>query len=171
MIDAPSPRASASIITEPSTWRRAAPTMRSIANSRVRWATVIESVLKIVNAPTRTATPPNTSRTVLMMPMNFFSPSSVKRSCAAAVWTWRSAPTAAATARADVGRGGAGAARDEDRVVAALLVEQLLRGREVEHGGRGGAERLDRAEAGDADDRNEEACAARGDPHAVGRRV
>ena len=98
MIDAPSPRASASIITEPSTWRRAAPTMRSIANSRVRWATVIESVLKIVNAPTRTATPPNTSRTVLMMPMNCFSPSSVKRSWAAAVCTCAPGPTAAATA-------------------------------------------------------------------------
>ena len=86
-IDAPSPRASASSSTEPSTWRRAAPTMRSIANSRVRWATVIESVLKIVNAPTRIATPPNTSRTVLMMPMKPFRPSSVKRSWAAAVWT------------------------------------------------------------------------------------
>ena len=98
MIDAPSPRASASISTEPSTWRRAAPTMRSIANSRVRWATVIESVLKIVNAPTRTATPPNTSRTVRMMPMNVFRPSSVKRSCAAAVWTCASGPTAAETA-------------------------------------------------------------------------
>ena len=73
--------------------------MRSIANSRVRWATVIESVLKIVNAPTKIATPPNTSRTVLMIPMNFFSPSSVKRSCASAVWTCRPGPTAAATAR------------------------------------------------------------------------
>ena len=99
MIDAPSPRASASIITEPSTCRRAAPTMRSIANSRVRWATVIESVLKIVNAPTKIATPPKISSTVLMIPMNFFRPSSVKRSCAAAVWTWASRPTAAATAR------------------------------------------------------------------------
>ena len=57
--------------------------MRSIANSRERWATVIESVLKIVNAPTRIATPPKTSSTVLMIPMNFFRPSSVKRSCAA----------------------------------------------------------------------------------------
>ena len=31
-------------------WRREAPSVRSIANSRVRWATVIEKVLKIRNA-------------------------------------------------------------------------------------------------------------------------
>ena len=98
-IDAPMPRASASSSTEPSTCRRAAPTMRSIANSRVRWATVIESVLKIVNAPTKIATPPKISSTVLMIPMNFLRPSSVKRSCAWADWTWLAGPTAAATAR------------------------------------------------------------------------
>ena len=59
------PIASASSSTEPSTCRRAAPTIRSSANSRVRWATVIESVLKIVNAPTKIATPPKTSSTIL----------------------------------------------------------------------------------------------------------
>jgi hypothetical protein len=31
----------------------------SVANSRVRWATVIDSVLKITNAPTSSAMPPN----------------------------------------------------------------------------------------------------------------
>ena len=51
------PIASASSITERSTCRRDAPTMRSRPNSRERWATVIESVLKIVNAPTSIATP------------------------------------------------------------------------------------------------------------------
>ena len=45
------PITSASISTEVRTWRRDAPSVRSIPNSRVRWATVIENVLKIVNAP------------------------------------------------------------------------------------------------------------------------
>ena len=39
----------------PSTWRRVAPSVRSSASSRVRWATVIENVLKMMNAPTSTA--------------------------------------------------------------------------------------------------------------------
>jgi hypothetical protein len=41
--------------TDPSTWPRPAPIARSIANSRVRWATVIENVLKMMNPPTTSA--------------------------------------------------------------------------------------------------------------------
>ena len=41
---------------------REAPSVRSVANSRVRWATVIDSVLKITNAPTSSAMPPKPSR-------------------------------------------------------------------------------------------------------------
>ena len=41
---------------------REAPSVRSVANSRVRWATVIERVLKITNAPTNSAMPPKPSR-------------------------------------------------------------------------------------------------------------
>ena len=36
-------------MTELSTWRREAPIVRSVANSRVRWAIVIESELAITN--------------------------------------------------------------------------------------------------------------------------
>ena len=39
------PMMKASPITLPRIWRRDAPIVRSIANSRVRWATVIENVL------------------------------------------------------------------------------------------------------------------------------
>ena len=39
------PMMNASPITLPRIWRRDAPIVRSIANSRVRWATVIENVL------------------------------------------------------------------------------------------------------------------------------
>ena len=38
--------------TERNTWRRLAPTMRSRASSRVRWPTMMEKVLKMVNPPT-----------------------------------------------------------------------------------------------------------------------
>ncbi len=40
--EATSPISAASTSTDRSTWRRLAPSVRSIANSRIRWATVIE---------------------------------------------------------------------------------------------------------------------------------
>ena len=40
---------------------RLAPSVRSIAISRMRCATVIENMLKMMKAPTSTATPPNAS--------------------------------------------------------------------------------------------------------------
>ena len=40
-----------------SIWPRDAPSVRSIPNSRIRWATVIEKVLKIRKLPTNSATP------------------------------------------------------------------------------------------------------------------
>jgi hypothetical protein len=56
---------SASSSTLASTWRRLAPMARSSAFSRVRWATVMENVLKMMNPPTSTATRANTSMNVL----------------------------------------------------------------------------------------------------------
>ena len=58
----------ASSTTEHRIWRREAPSVRSIANSRVRWATVIENVLKIRNAATNRATPAKTSSAVFRKP-------------------------------------------------------------------------------------------------------
>ena len=49
-------------MTERMTCLREAPSVRSVANSRVRWATVIDSVLKITNAPTSSAIAPKPSR-------------------------------------------------------------------------------------------------------------
>jgi hypothetical protein len=99
MTEASRPTASASTSTEPSTWRRYAPTIRSRPSSRVRWATVIESVLKIVNAPTRIATPPKISSAILMIEMKSSSPSSVKRSCFSALVTWVSGSACARSER------------------------------------------------------------------------
>jgi hypothetical protein len=50
--EARAPTMNASARTERNTCRRLAPTMRSRASSRVRWPTVIEKVLKMVNPPT-----------------------------------------------------------------------------------------------------------------------
>ena len=47
---------------EAPTWRRDAPRVRSVVSSRVRWAIVIESELKMTNAPTNRAITPNASR-------------------------------------------------------------------------------------------------------------
>ena len=59
--DAARPIVRASPVTVASTWRRDAPRARSMANSRRRWATVIEKALKMMKAPTNTATPPKAS--------------------------------------------------------------------------------------------------------------
>ena len=63
-IEAIRPTISASSMTERSTWPREAPIVRSSANSLVRCATVIENVLKMMNAPTNTAMPAKTSSRV-----------------------------------------------------------------------------------------------------------
>ena len=61
--------------TERLTCLREAPSVRSVANSRVRCATVIDSVLKMTNAPTSSAMPPKPSRTrrMVFMPSLMFS--------------------------------------------------------------------------------------------------
>ncbi len=53
---------SASRATEPRIWRLEAPIVLSVANSRTRWATVIDSVLKMTNAPTKSAIAAKESR-------------------------------------------------------------------------------------------------------------
>ena len=58
------------MITAVTIWRRLAPSVRSIANSRVRWATVIENVLKIRNEATKSDTPAKTSSAVCRKPTN-----------------------------------------------------------------------------------------------------
>ena len=59
--DAVTPRTKASAATAKSTWRRVAPMERISANSRLRWATEIEKVLKMMKAPTRSAAPEKAS--------------------------------------------------------------------------------------------------------------
>ncbi len=60
--EATKPSTRPSTRTERITCLREAPSVRSVANSLVRWATVIDSVLKITKAPTSSAMPPKPSR-------------------------------------------------------------------------------------------------------------
>ena len=64
MTEDTSPVMAASPSTERNTWRRLAPTIRSRASSRVRCPTMIENVLKMVNAPTNSEMNAKTSSAV-----------------------------------------------------------------------------------------------------------
>ena len=59
------PTTPASSSTDRATWRRLAPIARSRASSRLRWATRIENVLTMRNAPTVSAMPAKTRRKVV----------------------------------------------------------------------------------------------------------
>ena len=56
------PMTNASMTTDHSTCRREAPSVRSVANSRIRCAMVMERVFAITKAPTKSAIPANASR-------------------------------------------------------------------------------------------------------------
>ena len=73
---------------EPSTWRRDAPIVRSVASSRVRWAIVIERELAMTNAPTKSAIPPNARKNVRRNEMNSSVSAASVWACCAAVCTW-----------------------------------------------------------------------------------
>jgi hypothetical protein len=64
------PTMSASRMIARNTWRREPPSVRSVANSRVRCAIVIESEFAITKAPTKSAMPPNASRNPWRKVMN-----------------------------------------------------------------------------------------------------
>ena len=128
---------------------REAPSVRSSANSRVRWATVTEKVLKIRKPPTSSATPANTSSAVRM------KPSASERSCAC--FSACSLPVRTANSGAELGgdrrlellRRGAARGRDRDVVVAVVAGHALRLGQRHRHQPRAG-EVLRVAERGDA---------------------
>ena len=62
------PIAAASTTMPPSTWRRVAPTERSSATSRRRWATSTLKVFQMTKEPTNTETAAKTSRMFVNMP-------------------------------------------------------------------------------------------------------
>ena len=84
--------------TERRTCLREAPSVRSVANSRVRWATVIDSVLKITNAPTSSAMPAKPSSTLRIMPMPSLTSAASSSACLALSLTSRLPGTICSTA-------------------------------------------------------------------------
>ena len=62
MREATRPMTKASVITDQRICLREPPIVRIVANSRIRWATVMEKMLKMTNAPTKRATTANESR-------------------------------------------------------------------------------------------------------------
>ena len=145
----PSTEASRPITTPSSTTARMTclrepPSVRSVANSRVRCATVIDSVLKITNAPTSSEIPPKPSRKYLRIDMLPLSSAASSSACLALSLTCRPEATSGRTARTssadEVPRG-----RDRDRVEPALAVQQRLRGLQVPRRDAREAERVDLA--------------------------
>ena len=127
--------------TERSIWRRDAPIVRSVANSRVRCAIVIESEFAITNAPTKSAMPPNASRKFCRKLVNAFV-------SLASVSAWPSPLRTCVCWRQDRRGSGASSAASPTpgflatRIWSSLpfLLEQALRGREVEAGERRAAD-------------------------------
>jgi hypothetical protein len=99
------PITNASSTIERSTCRREAPMVRRSASSRARWATVIEKVLKMMNAPTKSAIPAKPSRKILMKVTKPRSPLKSNGSASFAVRTVVGVPAnaAATDARAPAG--------------------------------------------------------------------
>ena len=87
-----------SATTERMTCLREAPSVRRVANSRVRWATVIDRVLKITNAPTSSAIAPKPSRKYLMIDIDLSSSAASSSACLALSLTCSVPGTSGATA-------------------------------------------------------------------------
>ena len=86
--DAITPITSDSITIEVSTWRRDPPSVRTVANSRVRCAIVIESEFAITKLPTKSAIPANASRKPCRNVMNSFVSAASSAACCEALTTW-----------------------------------------------------------------------------------
>ena len=150
--EASMPIAKPSTSTERRTWRREAPSVRSVASSRVRWATVIDSVLKMTNAPTNSATAAEREQEVLdELRERRRCPWPLAFACSVAGLHLRVRGQQRLDLADERGRRDAPLRRDRDQVVA-LLPEQRLGRRHVEDRDRRAAERVDGAEGGDADD-------------------
>ncbi len=91
--EATTPITSASKRTETRTWRRDAPSVRSVASSRVRCATVIDIVLKITKAPTNSAIAANESRKYLMIFTNWLTSPLSSSACSVPLRTVTSVET------------------------------------------------------------------------------
>ena len=166
-IEPMTPIVSASSSTELSTWRREAPSVRSSASSRERCATVIENVLKIRNAPTRTAMNAKASRPVVRKerPSRMSSPSS-SASCAA-VRTCAVGGSSEATLRCSSACVTPSRPATYAKSTLPGLPNSALGGREIEDDEGGPAEPGRLADRGEADELERPLRRGRGDRHLV----
>ena len=148
--EANTPIARPSVSTERLICRREAPSVRSVASSRMRWASVIDRVLKITNAPTPNAMNPKPSRKHLDELGVVLGGLGIGVGLLLTGLDLRGGRHHGSQVTHDVLRGDALASGDEDRVELAALAQQRLRGGHVEDGDRRAADRVDRAVAGDA---------------------
>ena len=141
----------ASMRTPASTCRRVAPTARSSATSRRRWATSTLKVFQMTKEPTTTETPAKTSSTVVKMP----SESRTASVPSAATCSPVRASTPSGSTRGDAVAQLAGAhavgGHDVDLVDDSRLAERLLGRGQVEPGEGGAQQAVGLPEADDRD--------------------
>ena len=134
--DASNPVTNASTTTEVMTCRRLAPIARSSASSRVRCATMIENVLKMMNAPTNSAMNAKTSSAVRKNPERLLQLLRLLVGDVGRLDGLDPLREHGLDARSQIRHRRAGVGDDVDLVELPLLVEHLLRGRHVERGER-----------------------------------
>ena len=122
----------ASISTEPHDLPAAAPIARSSASSCVRWATMIENVLKIMNTPTNSAIAANTEQEVVEVLQTFLIVALVSFGSSLPVCTTVYAGRAGLDVVAQLVAGDTAVGLDvDDGELAGLAEHHLLRGRRV----------------------------------------
>ena len=137
-------------MTEPRIWRFVAPIVRSVANSRVRCAIVIESEFAITNEPTNSAIPAKARRNVRRNEMKSFVSAASVCACSLPVSTCAVGGQDRVDLVDELRVRDVGLRGDGDLVELADLLEQTLRRREVEAGERRAADREAGAELDDA---------------------
>ena len=126
------PTTSASTKIDVSTCRRDAPSVRSVASSRVRWAIVIDSELAMTKAPTKRAIPPKASRKPWRKVMNSFVSSASAWACSPAGLDLRAGREDLLDLANELLLRRVGLRGHGDLVELAFLLHQPLRGRQVE---------------------------------------
>ena len=127
LTEASTPITVASISTIRRICRRDAPIVLSVANSRVRWAIVIDSELAITNEPTKRAMPPKASRKVCRKSVKLFVSLASFEACSTPRSDLRLRREDLPDLVEELRLGVALLPRDPDLVELARLVEEALR--------------------------------------------
>ena len=146
------PTTRASTITEPRIWRFVAPMVRSVANSRVRWAIVIDSEFAMTNEPDEERDPSERQQERPQERDELVRVRGVGRRLLAAGQDLGVRRQDLLDLADELRVGDVGLRRDGDLVELPDLLEEALCSRKVEAGKRRAADREARAELDDARD-------------------